>query len=264
LKSISIFVLLLILIVSISNLFADNSQINRYRVYANSKEKVDLLLIHEVEIVATKFGETIDIRCSKEKASSLKKLGFKIELVRNYDQISFDVPPGFHNYQETKEFLQQRNNVFGDITKLDSIGTSVENRAIWAMKISDNPENDEDEPCLLVEGCIHGNENHALEACLFFIDYILNNYGIDQEVTHWVNNREIWVVPLVNPDGHELNQRRNVNNVDLNRNFGYWWGFSASAYGSVPFSEPETKQFATWLSTLNRTVLLRFTPRGVC
>jgi len=230
----------LILFLAFSLLLGKDNQKNLYRVLASSKEKVDLLLKQEIDIVATNYGESIDIRCSEEKVKKLKQLGFQIELLSKTKHI-FKVAQGFHNYEETKEFLQQRAALFSDISKLDSIGASVENRAIWALKISDNPTVDEDEPCFLVEGCIHGNENHSLEVCLFFIDYLLNNYGTNSEVTHWIENREIWVVPLVNPDGHERNQRRNVNNVDLNRNFGYWWGFSASAYGSAPFSEPETQ-----------------------
>jgi len=56
-----------------------------------------------------------------------------------------------------------------------------------------------------------------------------------------VDNREIWILPIVNPDGHELNQRQSVTSIDLNRNFGYFWSFNASYYGPAAFSEPETQ-----------------------
>ncbi len=191
--------------------------------------------------MATNDGQSMDIICSEQEAKNLALSGFQIERILKAEQAAVDVPAGFHNNEQTKDFLQTIADSYPSITRLDSIGASVENRGIWALKISDNPELDEDEPCFLVEGCIHGNENHGLEACLYFIDYMVNNYGTDTEVTHWINNREIWVVPLVNPDGHEKQQRRNSNNVDLNRNFGYWWGFTASNYGTAGFSEPETR-----------------------
>lgn len=227
----------------VCNSFAQEQVGDIYRVYVATREQVESLIKHDVDIVATNYGRSIDIRCSKEKADSIASVGLRIELVMTAAKAAaaMEVSEGFHDYEETKAFLEQMAALYPSITVLDSIGRSIENRALWALKISDNPSVDEDEPCFLVEGCIHGNEHHSLEVCLYFIRYLLENYGTDPEVTYWVDNREIWVVPLVNPDGHELNQRYSANGIDLNRNFGYWWGFTASRYGTAPFSEPETQ-----------------------
>ena len=225
------------------NVFAQGQARNIYRVYVPAREQVESLLKLDIDIVATNYGRSIDIRCSGAKADSIASLGLRIELVMTAAKAAaaMEVPEGFHDYDETKAFLGQMAALYPSITVLDSIGRSTENRALWALKISDNPTLDEDEHCFLVEGCIHGNEHHSLEVCLYFIQYLLENYGTDPEVTYWIDNREIWVVSLVNPDGHELNQRRSFTNIDLNRNFGYFWSLNASYYGPAQFSEPETQ-----------------------
>ncbi|MGQ9559960.1 MAG: M14 family zinc carboxypeptidase [Candidatus Oleimicrobiaceae bacterium] len=211
----------------------------RVRVFAPAREQVEKVLAHEVEVLATDFGRSLDVTCAPGVAAALAAAG--LEVVPLQEEPVDPWAQGFHTYAETRDFLFATAAAHPHITRLDSIGSSVQGRGIWALKISDNPLVDEDEPCFLVEGCIHGNENHGLEACLHFIRYLVNGYGVDQQVTSWVEGREIWVVPLVNPDGHEMNRRTNANGVDLNRNFGYWWSFAASSYGSRPFSEPETR-----------------------
>ncbi len=211
----------------------------RVRVFAPAREQVERVLAQQVEVLATDFGRSLDVACTPSVAAALAAEG--LEVVTLPEERVDPWAQGFHTYAETRDFLLATAAAYPEITRVDSIGTSVEGRGIWALKISDNPTADEDEPCFLVEGCIHGNENHGLEACLHFIGYLVSGYGVDQQVTSWVDEREIWVVPLVNPDGHEKNQRANANGVDLNRNFGYWWSFAASSYGSRPFSEPETR-----------------------
>jgi hypothetical protein len=146
----------------------------------------------------------------------------------------------------------------------DSIGFTTEGRALWAFKISDNYNVDEDEPEIFFNSLIHAREPMAMQWLMAFAGYLCQNYGIDTTITNLVNNREIWFVPVVNPDGYEFNRltypsgggmwrknrRVSPGSVDLNRNWGYKWGFDN--YGSSPtpssdiyrgpaaFSEPET------------------------
>ena len=223
--------------------FSQSHNLHVYRVFISHSQEFETLRDFDFTVAGTNFGRWIDVICSDASAERMKAKGLSIKKIDTAHSKAKEsaLLDGFHNYAETREFLHQIALNFPAITRLDSIGASVQNRGIWALKISDNPDADEDEPCLLIEGCIHGNENHALEVCLYFIQYMVENYGVNSEVTHWVDNREIWVVPLVNPDGHEAQRRYNANNIDLNRNFGYWWGFTASRYGTAPFSEPETQ-----------------------
>ncbi len=149
------------------------------------------------------------------------------------------IPP-FHGYQGTMDELNEIARNHPGITRLDTIGHSVQGRAICSLKISDNPNIDEDEPPLLFVGNHHGNEVHSVEATLFQINWLIDQYGIDPEVTNWVNSMEIWYVPMTNPDGREALVRTNSNWVDLNRNYSV--GFTpGNGHGPAAFSEPETR-----------------------
>jgi hypothetical protein len=151
------------------------------------------------------------------------------------------------------------------------IGKSVLRRDIVAIKISDNPTVEEpNEPEVLYMGCHHAREWISVEMPMYLTNYLVNNYGTDPTVTRLVDEREIWIVPIVNPDGLEYSQtvytmwRKNMrdnNNdgkfeqsqdgVDVNRNYGYKWGYDdvgSSPYpsdetyrGKYAFSEPEAQ-----------------------
>lgn len=151
------------------------------------------------------------------------------------------------------------------------IGQSIEGRNIYAFRISDNPDVDEDEPAVLLDAITHAREPGGLSVVFGFVDYLVEHYGVDPEITWLVDNREIYIIPVINPDGYVYNEqnshgmwrknkRDNNNNgmfeedydgVDLNRNFGYMWGYDnigSSPYpgdqtyrGTGPFSEPETQ-----------------------
>ena len=155
------------------------------------------------------------------------------------------------------------------ITAKQSLGNTIENRPVYMVKISDNPEVDEDEPELLYTALHHAREPESMMQMIYFMYYLLENYNSDPAVQYLVNNREMYFIPVVNPDGYEYNRATNPNGggmwrknrrnnggsygVDLNRNYGpdsYWnapnGGSSTSPSsdtyrGTAPFSEPETQ-----------------------
>lgn len=114
-----------------------------------------------------------------------------------------------------------------DLCKIVEFGESVEGRKLLAAKISDNVNEDEKEPCFLYMSTIHGNEVVGYVLMLHMIDYLLSQYGTDTLITRLVNNIEIWINPLANPDatykaGNDKIDgavRVNANNIDLNSNF---------------------------------------------
>ena len=116
---------------------------------------------------------------------------------------------------------------YPNICSLDTIGFSVDGREILAVKISDNVDVDEDEPEFFYTGQMHGDEIVAYIIFLRYADYLLSNYGTDATVTNLVDNIEIYINPLSNPDGSYAGGdntisgavRTNANNVDLNRNY---------------------------------------------
>lgn len=103
-----------------------------------------------------------------------------------------------------------------------SIGNSVQGRPLWFAKISDNVTVDEPEIEVKYISSMHGDELTGLENCIRFIDTLLTGYGTDAELTGLLNDYEIWIMPLMNPDGRDvgtLGQRFNANGADLNRDF---------------------------------------------
>ena len=155
---------------------------------------------------------------------------------------------GYHTYTEMVAALNGAVASYGEgpnaIAKLYNLGKSYEGRNIWAIKISDNVATDEREPEILTECNMHAREHITAEQCLFLVSLLTNNYGqstaLGQRVTNIVNSREIWIVPMLNPDGamfdikgatfHGWRKNRQANpgsnkiGIDLNRNWSYMWG----------------------------------------
>jgi hypothetical protein len=145
---------------------------------------------------------------------------------------------------------------------------SVEGRTIWTVKISDNPNVDENEPELLYTALHHAREPQSLSQLIFYMWYLLEHYATNPDIKATLDNTELYFVPCVNPDGYVYNQTTNPNGggmwrknrrvnggatfgVDLNRNYSYFWGYdntgssptsSSDTYrGTAGFSEPETQ-----------------------
>ncbi|UCG60427.1 MAG: hypothetical protein JSV52_08810 [Candidatus Zixiibacteriota bacterium] len=193
---------------------------------------------------------------------------------------------GYKTLSEIYTYLDAMIADHGDImSDKISIGQSIEGRDIWAVKISDNPGLDEDEPELLFTGVTHAREVITPEVLFYTMDYLTDNYGSLAEVDGIVNNREIWFVMVVNPDGYYYNEliapdgggmwrknrRDNLDGtfgVDLNRNFGYMWGYdnvgstpvtSRETYrGTGPFSEPETQTMRDFIISRDFSIIVYY------
>ncbi len=179
----------------------------------------------------------------------------------------------FHTYGELSGELADLADSFPGIASLHQIGQSVEGRPIWALKISDNVDLDEaDEPRILLVGCHHAREWISVETTLLIGRHLLEQSGAGGQAAACVSGAETWVVPMLNPDGHvytvehdrlwRKNRRDNGNGswgVDLNRNYGYRWGYdnegssgnpnSGTYRGPAPFSEPESSAIRDLMST---------------
>ena len=185
---------------------------------------------------------------------------------------------GFYTLAEAIAQLDSMKSHFPNlITTKVSIGNTVESRPIYMVKISDNPNVDEAEPEILYTALHHAREPQSMMQMIYFMYYLLENYNTDPSVQYIVNNRELYFIPVVNPDGYEYNRatnpsgggmwRKNRKNnggsygVDLNRNYGpysYWnapnggssTDPSSDTYrGTAPFSEPETNSLKNFLAT---------------
>ncbi len=160
----------------------------------------------------------------------------------------------YHSYTELTADMAAWAAAYPSITQLISIGNSFEGRELWALKISDNPGVQEFEPEIQWIGAHHGNEIMSVEVCYYMAEYLLENYGTDPQVTWLVNEREIWIIPMLNPDGHTAGSRYNAQGTDLNRNYLCPCGCNAG----TAFSAPESRALRDWNARMNPVTSLTF------
>lgn len=147
-----------------------------------------------------------------------------LDQVNTKEAKDWDFYPTYNAYID---MMYQFQANYPDLCQVFSIGQSVQGRQLMMAKISKNVSIREPEPQFLYTGTIHGDETTGYVLLLRLIDYLLTNYGSNPKVTNLLNNCEIWINPLSNPDGtykagnHTVNgaTRYNANNVDLNRNY---------------------------------------------
>ena len=239
---------------------------------------------------------SLDLVVKMEDSQALLEIGIPFDVLQ-YDLTEYfitrsipgmerDFPLGsmLGNYtllQAEAQMDTLRNMYPGFVSQKDSIGASIEGRTIWAFKVSDNPGIDEDEPEVLYTGLTHAREPLSMMNLFFFVRWLCENYSSDVTAGFLVDHREMWFVPIINPDGyaynetiapngggmHRKNRRPNPDDsncnegtdqgVDLNRNYGYHWGpnYSGSSgnpcsgiyRGTSAFSEPETEAISDFI-----------------
>ena len=180
----------------------------------------------------------------------------------------------YHTYAEMVAEIQAAQAAHPDIVAIRSIGKSYQHRDLWVAKVSDHVATDEAEPEVMFDSLHHAREHLSLEQNLALLRWLTTGYGTDGRITRIVNNREIWIVFAVNPDGAEYdltgspyrawrkNRQPNAGTsaigTDLNRNYGYHWaccgGSSASKsavtyHGSSAFSTPETRAIRDFMAS---------------
>lgn len=133
----------------------------------------------------------------------------------------------YPNWDEYNSILNGFVSSYPDLCELVTIGMSGQGREIYCVHINNDLSQEQNEPEFLYSSSIHGDELVGYVVTLRLIDYLLSNYGVMPDITDMVNNIDIWINPLANPDGAFAGgnnsvwgaTRGNANNIDLNRNF---------------------------------------------
>ncbi len=263
------------------------------RVTVTPEVKLIPLLELGLDITGGVKDQYLEVVCHPAELAQIRALGYTADvLIEDMERYYAEQAPvsddmgGFHTYSETVQLLNAAHNLYPNITTAPfSIGQTIEGREMWAIKISDNPNLDEDEPEIFFNGLIHAREPIGLEICLALIDTLLHGYGVNPQMTYFVNEREIFFLPIFNVDGYVYNETTNPTGggmwrknrrlnaggsygVDLNRNFGFNWGYnnvgssptpSSETYrGTGPFSEPETENVRQFCNDHYFAIVLNF------
>jgi carboxypeptidase T len=197
----------------------------------------------------------------------LRTYGFHVEVLsqgRPFREIQIEqnqgvplpIPPGYLDYPDIIDELYTTENNYPsickvyDLTTLYNLSSTYEGRHLFALKISDNVAQDEDEPNFLMVSNHHAREVVTPVLALYAIEQLTTGYGTNATVTAAVDNYEIWIAPSWNPDGYSYvyhsdnNWRKNryyfpqygTYGVDLNRNYPIGW-YSSGSGSSNPIDE---------------------------
>jgi carboxypeptidase T len=172
----------------------------------------------------------------------------------------------YRSYNSTVASLQNLANNHPEIANYMILGKSFEGRDQPMLRISSiSPGQAESVglPAILYQGCHHAREHLSVEVPLRFAEYLVNNYASNENIKKLIDTREIFIAPVINPDGFFYdytngisgkNWRKNRHpnsggsyGVDLNRNYGFGWGGGGASddpnndtyRGPSPFSEIE-------------------------
>ncbi|XP_022710444.1 carboxypeptidase D-like isoform X2 [Varroa jacobsoni] len=213
--------------------------------------------------VRTGAATTVDLILEPQVANTVHKESFDDTdktMEKDIDDFLFATPPEFrhHNYKALTDFLHMLNERFPHLTRLTSIGRTVEHREMWVLEISNQPGiHEPGEPEMKIVANMHGNEVVGREISLLMAQLLCEGYGKTSRITKIINSTRVFIMPSMNPDGYEkakegdyesLTGRTNANNVDLNRNFPDQYLGNQTEAGKDKF-EPETLAMMSWITS---------------
>jgi hypothetical protein len=290
------YLLLVFLLAFTVSIFAQHSNYSKVKVYADL-EQLQLLAQNGIDVTEGVLKKNVSLTTDLSESEILlvEAAGLNYEILiedvsKFYREQNIGKSTNVNDYKGTSEWEVPEDFDFGSmgghctfdevvahldnmiakypnlITDKESIGTTIEGRDIWMVKISDNPNVNEDEPEVLYTSLHHAREPAGLMQNLYYMYYLLENYETSELVQDIVNSRELYFIPVINADGYAYNQqiepggggmwRKNRRDngggsygVDPNRNYGFMWGLDNSGSspdpwdetyrGTEAFSEPE-------------------------
>ncbi len=285
----------LLVILVFSFMFSLYAERQLVRISGADEMFIQQLLKGNYDVALYRPNHFIDLVLNEQQLSEFKKMDPDIQIMVTENQMKANLSsstkdiPGYRNYSQTIALLNEYATTYPNICQLHILGNSTGadylasnygtvyndfNHQLIALKVSDNPEIEEDEPSFYFMGGHHAREPLGTEVSMAVLFHYLSLYNTDPVITDLINTSQIWFLPMVNPDGQKVvldqtdvwwrkNIRDNNNNhqfdtydqwgygpdgIDINRNYGYGWGYFSSTddityptyHGTEPFSETET------------------------
>jgi hypothetical protein len=227
---------LLALLVLVCSIGASAAPSEEYYLQLTFDSRKDLSVLTKLVSIDNVVGDTVFAYANDRQLASLEASGYaftvlphpssqaQVVMSSEKDIEDWDAYPTYPAYVAMMEDFVAN---YPSLCVLDTIGTTVQGRLLLVLKISDNPSVNEAEPEVLYTSSMHGDETTAYVLTLRLADSLLSTYGVDPVMTALVDNLEIFINPLANPDGTYYGgdntlsgaRRYNANGVDLNRNF---------------------------------------------
>jgi carboxypeptidase D len=193
------------------------------RVPFGSRAELADLQARGLDIKTVRGDEAIVYATAAER-ESLERAGYSVELIEVQSgdpakAAAKAISAGYHDWAQVQALMTQFASTYPAICRLETIGSSHLGRPILAIRITDNPGSEEAEPEVRIVGAIHGDEVVGTELSLRFIDHVLSGYASDSRIQTLVDGTDLWIVPVMNPDGFATNSRNGGGGYDLNRSF---------------------------------------------
>jgi murein tripeptide amidase MpaA len=250
------------------------------RVHVRTSAELETLLTLSPDIWSDSIGiGVLDARIPPERIEDLRASGLR------YRVLNEDLGPAaaahlipreargtfdhFMPLDEQLTWMQDTVATYPDLCELVDVGDTIQGRDIWALHITGPTPGPK--PAVLYHALQHAREWITGPVVIYLADHLLTNYGADLCITELVDRTEFYLIPCFNPDGYvhtwvadrmwRKNRRPNPDGsygVDLNRNWGYMWGYdddgssptpsSVTYRGAGPFSEPETASVSGFIT----------------
>lgn len=252
------------------------------RARTGTVERVELTIASTAQLDAlarggfdldTREGRLVRLYATPDEMKTLREQGHALRVlpVPAAPVLLSAVPlgtPAYHAYADLTNALLACASNQPSLCRLVSIGRSVQQRELWALRMTADPDAAADRPRVKIMGSIHGDEPAGMEVCLRLIDDLVRGWtNGDARITNLLATTELWIVPLLNPDGWAaaVPSRYNANGYDLNRSFpeGSYQNIGNMLYGPVPATnglQPEVVQIMRW--STNRNFVLSVSLHG--
>jgi hypothetical protein len=260
---------------------ADNLFKNRSEIYFKVKvlDRSDVDLLSRVISIDDYKGNVILAYANRDEFARFLDYHYSYEVLPNPSSLICEKDLNMGKLEKTKSnltvwnayptYTQYLSYMTGfaaahpDICRLDTIGTTVHGRLLLMLKISDSVNVDRGVPQVLYTSSIHGDEVGPYVFMLHLIDSLLSGYGQNSRITNLVNNHQIFINPLANPDGTYAGgnntvynaTRYNGNGVDLNRNYP---DPGAGPHPDGQAWQPETVAFMNFADSTHLVMSLNF------
>jgi PKD repeat protein len=255
-------------------IFKNKGEIHFWFLLKSKADKKELTRVISIDHM---HGDTVWAFANKRGLLRFYELGYskinqiespaevfrKTQKKKRKGQTSVSAFDNYPTYGQYEQIMLQFQTTYPNICKLVNLGTLPSGRKILALKISDSLSKRENEPQFLYTSTMHGDETAGYPLMLKLADLLLSSYGSNPRLTYLVNQTEIWINPLANPDGTYRGgnnsvagaSRFNISNVDLNRNY------PDPEDGPHPDGEayqPETKIFMAFADSMEFVMSANF------
>jgi hypothetical protein len=236
----SVFIFILVFSVQV---FSQGFRDGEMEVRVQYKQQSEIQLLKSLKIQGDFFSTNGIFYVIPDELEQIKLLNLKYEILRTdlnaFAGTFWQTDNAYYSYPQMITLMDSLALSFPAICQKVILGTSAGGRELAILKISDNVAADENEPEIYFEGGIHGDELMGPELVIRLAREMILGYGSNTQYTNLINSREIWMFPLINPDGRVSVSRYNDNGVDVNRDWGFMWGGEGNSPSA--YSQPETK-----------------------